>query len=225
MNYATVKPKAGPASGRGTTSARRGEATRAALLASARRLFARRGFDGASVRDITRDAGVNLGAITYHFGSKRELYGAVLQEVLSPLVDQVGAVAAAKRASLDRLARVIDVFFEHLAANPDMPRLLLQEIAAGKTPPPEVLGIVRRNAGHVVRIIEEGRTEGTIRPGHPLLSALSVVSQPIYLAIVAPLIREVGGIDLSDPSARGAVADHVKAFVSAGLESRDEVTP
>jgi len=105
-----------------------------------------------------------------------------------------------------------------------MPRLLLQEVTAGKPPPSVVLAIVRRNAGHVVHILEEGRADGSIRPGHPLLSALSVVSQPIYMAVVAPLIRELGGIDLSDPATRGAVADHVKAFVRAGLRTRNEVT-
>jgi AcrR family transcriptional regulator len=203
----------------------RGDETRSAVLASGRLLFAQKGFDGASVRDITSGAGVNLGAVTYHFGSKRGLYGAVLRAVLTPLVDRVGAVASAEGTSLDRLARVIDVFFDHLAANPDMPRLMLQEITAGKTPPPEVLAIVRRNAGHVVRILEGGRADGTIRVAHPFLSALSVVSQPIFLAIAAPMIRELGGIDLTDPSARDAVADHVKAFVRAGLTAPDEVTP
>ncbi len=224
MNDMKTTTTAASPRGESSASGRRGESTRTALLSAGRRLFARRGFDGASVRDITREAGANLGAITYHFGSKRGLYGAVLQEVLSPLVDRVGAVASATGDSLDRLARVVDVFFDHLAANPDMPRLLLQEIAAGKSPPPQVLGIVRRNAGHVVRIVEEGHADGTVRPGHSLLSALSVVSQPIYLAIVAPLIREVGGIDLSDSDARAAVADHVKTFVRAGLETRHEVT-
>ena len=56
----------------------RGEQTRAALTDAGRSLFAKRGYDGASVRDITRLAGTNLGSVTFHFGSKRALYGAVL---------------------------------------------------------------------------------------------------------------------------------------------------
>ena len=44
------------------------------LIEAARQQFARVGFDAASVRDITARAHANLGAITYHFGSKEALY-------------------------------------------------------------------------------------------------------------------------------------------------------
>ena len=48
-------------------------ATKAAILVAAERLFALRGFQKVSVRDITADAGVNLASINYHFGSKDAL--------------------------------------------------------------------------------------------------------------------------------------------------------
>ncbi len=48
-------------------------ATKAAILVAAERLFALRGFQNVSVRDITADAGVNLASINYHYGSKDAL--------------------------------------------------------------------------------------------------------------------------------------------------------
>ena len=48
-------------------------ATKAAVLASAERLFALHGFQNVSVRDITADAAVNLASVNYHFGSKDAL--------------------------------------------------------------------------------------------------------------------------------------------------------
>jgi AcrR family transcriptional regulator len=48
-------------------------ATKAALFATAERLFAIRGFRCVSVRDITAQAGVNLASVNYHFGSKDAL--------------------------------------------------------------------------------------------------------------------------------------------------------
>ncbi len=43
------------------------------IFLAAERLFAERGFDGVSVRDIVQAAGANLAAVSYHFGSKTEL--------------------------------------------------------------------------------------------------------------------------------------------------------
>jgi AcrR family transcriptional regulator len=48
-------------------------ATKAAVFASAERLFALHGFQNVSVRDITADASVNLASVNYHFGSKDAL--------------------------------------------------------------------------------------------------------------------------------------------------------
>jgi AcrR family transcriptional regulator len=200
----------------------RGEDTRAALVAAGRHVFARKGFDGASVRDITRQAGVNLGAITYHFGSKRALYETVLTSGLSPMVDRVAAVAVGPGAPLRRLDGVVDVFFDHMGANADLPRLLLQEVAAGKQPPAAVVAILQKNAACVMRIVSEGWADGSIRRGHPVLTALSVVAQPIYMSIMAPLLREVGGLDLTDPETRRSAAEHVKRFVRTGLSVRQE---
>lgn len=60
------------------------EDTRERILDAAEHLFADRGFDGASIRDVTAEAGVNLAAVHYHFGSKEDLLRAVLERVVLP---------------------------------------------------------------------------------------------------------------------------------------------
>lgn len=202
-----------------------GDRTRADLLAAGRSLFARRGYDGASIRAITREAGANLGAVTYHFGSKEALYGAVLEAGLRPLVARVEAAAAADGTALDRLCGVVEAYFEHLREHPDVPRLLLQEVAAGKRPPVVVTEILSGVKATIARLHAEGVAERTVRDGHPLLTALSVVSQPVYLTLVAPLARSVAGFDLADPEAHALAVRHVTDFVRAGLARREETSP
>jgi AcrR family transcriptional regulator len=58
--------------------------TRQRLLDAAERLFASRGFDGTSLREVTAEAGANVAAIHYHFGSKEELLRAVLSRIVAP---------------------------------------------------------------------------------------------------------------------------------------------
>ncbi len=59
--------------------------TKAVILTAAERLFAAEGVTGASLRAITGEAGVNLAAVHYHFGSKEGLVRAVLARRLEPL--------------------------------------------------------------------------------------------------------------------------------------------
>ena len=195
--------------------------TRAALLEAGFHAFARKGFDGASVRDITREAGANLGAITYHFGSKRALYSEVLKENLTPVVDRVGIAAVGPGTPTERLSAVIAVFFEQLSKNPELPRLMLQEVS-GKQPPPEVVAIVQRNAGYVMGILHDGQAAGEMHLRNLLFTTVSIVAQPLFMNIMAPLLREVGGIDMTHPNTRKAASEHVQAFVRAALQPRQE---
>lgn len=62
-------------------------ATRAGILDAARRKFAADGYGGAAARDIAADAGVTVGALFHHFGSKAGLFRAVFEVLISELND------------------------------------------------------------------------------------------------------------------------------------------
>lgn len=59
--------------------------TRARILSSAENLFLDNGFNGTSLRAITADAGVNLAAVNYHFGSKEHLLEEVIRLRIAPV--------------------------------------------------------------------------------------------------------------------------------------------
>lgn len=85
-----------------TTNAPRGrDEIRAAVIASARRCFAREGLT-ASLRDIAADAGVNLGLVHRHFGSKNALVRAVFTESAEHGRTQIASASSFTEA-LDRL--------------------------------------------------------------------------------------------------------------------------
>lgn len=70
-------------------------ATRARIFDAAERLFAERGYDGASVRDIAAEAGVRPGLVGFHGGAKEDLLRAVVARRAEALSDlRLGALAA-----------------------------------------------------------------------------------------------------------------------------------
>lgn len=205
-----------------TGSTESGAATRADLIAAGRKLFASKGFDGTSVRALTAEAGANLGAVTYHFGSKRGLYTAVLEEGVRPLASRVKRAARGPGTARERMLAVVEAYFDHLTEHPELPHLMLQELAAGKEPPAVIVEIIQSVKETIAHLHLEGVGDGSVRAGHPVLTALSVVSQPVYLTLVSPLLRRVGGIDLAEPEVRRAAVHHTLAFVDAALRPRGD---
>lgn len=192
--------------------------TRDALIQAGRRLFSQGGYDGTSVRAITREAGANLGAITYHFGSKEALYREVLDQVLGPLASLLEQTARGPGTALERVDRVIRTYVRFLARNGDVPKLLLQEIAAGKGPPAPVMELIRRVSSLLSGMLREGQMRGEIRPSDPLFLTLSMVAQPVFFALVRPTIGRLrGGDPMADGPALQAMEDHVAAVAVAAL--------
>src|SRR3981081_4080050 len=92
------------------------------ILDAAERLFARHGFYGVSVRNITDAAEVDVALVNYHFGSKRELFAAVFQrraEILNP--ERLARLEEVRRAALPgvpSLEDIINSFTYPLLARP-----------------------------------------------------------------------------------------------------------
>ena len=87
-------------------------ATRDAILDHAERLFSQNGVEGTSVREIIKAAGVNLGAINYHFGTKERLALEVFARRLKPVneerIARLDALEAAAGRRKVKLAQIIE---------------------------------------------------------------------------------------------------------------------
>ena len=87
------------------------ESTRRKLIAVARRLFAKKGYAGTSIGDITTRARVTRGALYHHFKDKEELFRAVFEQVEEELVARSTAAASESRPS-QRLQAAVGAFLD-----------------------------------------------------------------------------------------------------------------
>ena len=138
------------------TRAESKEATRAGLLASAARVFARRGFHGASVEEVAEDAGFSKGAVYSNFRSKEDLFLALLDEHFDRRLQAIRRVMAkpeppgtqARRSGIDFVASMaadpdwLALFFEfwvHARRNPAVRRRLVARVRALRAAVAEIM--------------------------------------------------------------------------------------
>jgi AcrR family transcriptional regulator len=98
--------------GRPRTQAERSEATRAALIAAARPLFAERGYSGVGTEEIVRAAGLTRGALYHQFGGKRGLFEAVYAHIEHELAEQIAAKAMSAADPLETLRVGTELFLD-----------------------------------------------------------------------------------------------------------------
>jgi AcrR family transcriptional regulator len=196
--------------------------TARSLLDAARELFIALGYDGTSIRAITSRAQANLGAVTYHFGSKSALYEAVAESVMTPLKDHLVSIAGSGQPPLDRVEALLRGFFEYLRVHPEPARLMVQQLASGRPAPDAVSRIIRTNHDTLTRVLAEGQTDGTIRHGNPRFLALSIIAQPVWLTLVRHLLQQTIGIDQDEQHTRQDLVETTVRFVRAGLSAQSE---
>ena len=94
------------------------DSRRAGVLDAARAVFQRLGIEGASIREIAREAGYTPGAIYSYFDNKEAIYGALLAESLERLNAAVDAAGWPGLAPADQLIAKGSAWFDFFAANP-----------------------------------------------------------------------------------------------------------
>jgi AcrR family transcriptional regulator len=100
--------------------------TRARLLDAAARVYARRGFGGATLDEVAAEAGFTKGAVYAHFGSKENLLLALMEEHLAEQVAEQIALFDRERATWERPLAGSDRWMEELDRDPDAFRLFVE---------------------------------------------------------------------------------------------------
>ena len=202
-----------------TERIRNPERSRAAILDAAERLFAEKGYGATSLTEVGQGAGVSRGTPGYFFGSKPELYRAVLSRSFAEVRDAVRAgrerALASSQSPEAILAGAVSDYFDFLSARPHFIRLIERE-ALSTGPLPEGLGYLSAGQEALAAISAElGLDDAPSgEAAQLLLSIISLCWFPlIHTRTVAPAV----GVSLTEPAELERRKRHVISLVLHGL--------
>jgi TetR/AcrR family transcriptional regulator, regulator of cefoperazone and chloramphenicol sensitivity len=195
--------------------------TRERLVDAAGEVFGEHGFRGATVREITKRAGVNLAAINYYFRDKEELYAEVLRHVVrcvwqtSPDISQ-GATPA------ERLESFVLNYLQHIL-DPSRPDWHGKLIAREMSEPTKyfdalVESAIRPKRNAIVQAIRDIAGEEIDPELEPLICA-SVIGQCVYYRQNRAVIERLYPDFFKGPSVNEKLARHIAAFSLAGIRA------
>jgi AcrR family transcriptional regulator len=136
------------------------------IIAAAETLFATKGYDGASVRDIANAADVNVAMISYYFGSKEKLMEAIFSLKTGQTRLKVeNLIQDSELSSLEKMFRLIDDYVERFLDQQTFHKIIIREQVSESNSPITVFirELKRKNLASINRLIAEGQKSGAFR--------------------------------------------------------------
>lgn len=155
-----------------------------ALLRSGRVLFPGAGCAGLSMRAVAEHAGVRVGMVHYHFGSKENFLRALLQQLYEEMFERLSGTAALAGPPMARLRSALIFIAGFVRDHGDVIGRIWADAGAGV---PVAREFVQANAPRHVALLlglmDAAERDGSLRPLPPLLRASYLMG-----AVVAPLL-------------------------------------
>jgi TetR/AcrR family transcriptional regulator len=187
-NRDTTRPPGRPKSGSGHDPRER-------LLTTAARLFAARGFEGTSLRQVADGAGVTSAMVAYYFSDKAGLLEAVVMDGLSHILDAVESAVADSKSTDAFLARLVTAYLDVINRHPWIPSIMVREVISRDS---ALRDLVRREFMEravmivppaIARDIAANRLRADLDPAYTVLSIVGMCVFP-YMAepVLGPLL-------------------------------------
>ncbi len=192
--------------------------TRESLLLAAEGLFCDRGFAGVSTREIAAEAGANLAAIKYHFGSKHGLYLAVVEQAMDRRStgaswESIAVAPRGRTRSAAMLVTFVRTLLEALLTPGDLnacSRLMLQEAMHPTDALPGVVdNFIRPHQARLQAVLAASAPDADAK--QVTLAARALLGQVLYYAIFRPFLEHEEGPDVFLRRRVLEVADHTAA--------------
>lgn len=135
------------------------------ILQVAEILFAEKGFDGTSIRNISKEAKINIAMISYYFGSKERLLESLILYRTSDLKSQLESILQENLEPIEKINKLIELYIYRINNNKGIYRILHFEFAINKRDLnfQTFIEVKKENLKTLEIIVEEGQKKGLFR--------------------------------------------------------------
>lgn len=169
------------------------EDSRARMLAHGRRIVARAGLRGLTVRGVAASAKVNLGTFVYHFGTRDRFVAELMESWYAPLYAQLSVTVDDHLPPLQKLRRYVVELAEFMRANREFVRHVIMDAADGEDAAARfVKSLFGRHPQLLFRLIREAQAAGELREGDPMKLGATVIGAALFPIMMAGVLMPKG---------------------------------
>lgn len=195
------------------------------ILNVAEELFASKGFEGTSVRDIAQKAEVNVAMISYYFGSKEKL----LQSLILNRTEQTGLILEGlshdvKLSPWEKIDKVIDYYVDKILNERNFHAIMNRQISLvqDKKLTEILINVKKRNSSMISEIIHEGQRKKIFRNVNVALTIGTVMGTILQVSMSKPFYCSLLKLDAGDDISyykkiRPQLKSHLKSLLRAHL--------
>lgn len=193
------------------------------ILDVAERIFSELGYDGASTRTISGEAGVNMAMLNYYFGSKEGLYLAVFERKISAfrtLLQNIGSDDSI--SAWDKMERCIENYVERIVTNSCFQKLINRELFNNRSEiTDKMTEILMTNVYEIQKIIQDGMDSGQFDSDTDQeMVVMTIFGTKNYVVNSPHITSRVLGIDkLDDAYLEASLKPRMKVYMKKLLKS------
>lgn len=177
--------------------------TKERILEAAMREFAARGFGGARMDTIARNAEINKAMLHYYFDSKENLYQTVIQNVLEEYVSQFKKIISphlSPEKLMEEMPKLVITFF---SGNQDLIKLIGLELFQNPANiTSRVSAVVQRGIikgpQMLEGLIKKWYQQGLISEPEPIHFAINIMSLSLFAFVVKPMVASIFNRSIED---------------------------
>jgi TetR/AcrR family transcriptional regulator len=176
---------------------RKGERTAERILDAAEALFAERGYEGTTLRDVAERVGLRTPSLYNHFPNKESLYEAVLERGISPVLDVLSEVVEARERTDRDVRQVTERTMALVGRRPDLPRLIQHEtLSGGRHLTPMLRAWIQRTFERAYQMVEASSGASRWEPDQFPLLVLAMYHVFVGYFAIAPVYKDLNDRDL-----------------------------
>jgi len=165
--------------------------TKQQILEAARKVFIRKGLDGARMQEIANEAGINKALLHYYFRSKEKLFNHIFEKALEGIFEVINQSIHEEGDVFGFVETFVDHYLTTLNHNPFIPNFIFNEITSHPERMDQLSHRMKLNVPGYMKMVEKNIAQKKMTPVAPQHLLIDLLGMCVFPYVARPLLEEV----------------------------------